>query len=279
MNDAELGRYETGQHMGVAASLAVLLLCVGFAECSGAKLESTAASATPGERTVVVREEGRATFCVVDGASGPPSYRVRDAGQAGVPKLTAAQLGMLRRIRVYVHPSTLRFAFVGGKFIVFDASRGPCEPNAPGYSVLNGGCNEMYSPTDNFDGTRAVPDAGTRRGRGFARPGPGHGPMDFVRQRTLTSVASGASWFQWKFRARTFSVVPWASSGPAALHDHVDAAVLFLQHALDDQALRAADRAAVALVDVGPHDHVHQPRLVLDRQEDEALRPCRGAGA
>jgi hypothetical protein len=143
--------------MGVAALLVVLLLSTSVAACGGTKSESSAGSATSGQRTVVVREDGPATFCVVDGASGPPSFRVRDAGTTGVPKLTAAQRDMLRRIRVYVHPSTLRFAFVGGEFIVFDASRGPCEPNAPGYSVLNGGCNEMYSPTDNFDATRAVP--------------------------------------------------------------------------------------------------------------------------
>jgi hypothetical protein len=57
----------------------------------------------------------------------------------------------------YVHPSTLRFAFIGGEFIVFDAAQGPCAPYAPGYSVLNGACNEMYSPTDNFKSTAGVP--------------------------------------------------------------------------------------------------------------------------
>lgn len=103
------------------------------------------------------RRDGLATICVVDGTSGPPSYGVRDIGKARVPKLTPEQLAMVRKIQVYVHPSTLRFANVGGEFIVFDASRGPCEPDAPGYSVLNGACNEMYSPTDNFDHTRAVP--------------------------------------------------------------------------------------------------------------------------
>lgn len=143
--------------MGVVTSLIVLLAGASLAACAGAKSDSSAQSGTSGERTVVTRHDGPGTSCVVDGASGPPSYLVRDIGKANVPKLTTAQLDMLRRIRVYVHPSTLRFAFVGGEFIVFDASQGPCKPNAPGYSVLNGGCNEMYSPTDNFDSTRAVP--------------------------------------------------------------------------------------------------------------------------
>ena len=103
------------------------------------------------------RRAGLGTVCVVDSLAGPPSYLVRDIGKPGVPELTNEQLVMIRKIRVYVHPSTLRFATVGGTFIVFDASLGPCEPGAPGYSVLNGSCNEMYSPTDNFAGTGAVP--------------------------------------------------------------------------------------------------------------------------
>jgi hypothetical protein len=118
-----------------------------------------AATSVSGQRDIVVQQQGRAASCVVDGMKGPPSYLVRDAGKSVVPPLTASQRTMLRKIMAYVHPSTLRFAFVGGEFIVFDAQNGPCETGAPGYSVLNSvSCNEMYSPTDNFDHTRAVPE-------------------------------------------------------------------------------------------------------------------------
>jgi hypothetical protein len=128
-----------------------LIACSPHADTSARQTEA------PRNRSVTERHNGLAMFCVVDGVSSPPSYLVRDIGKPDVPKLTAAQLAMVRKIRVYVHPTTLRFANVAGEFIVFDASRGPCETSAPGYSVLNGACNEMYSPTDNFDGTRAVP--------------------------------------------------------------------------------------------------------------------------
>src|ERR1700679_1083155 len=59
---------------------------------------------------------------------------------------------------------------------------------------------------------------------------------------------------------------------PAAFHDHVDRARLFLQHTFDDQTLRGADRAAVLLVDLRLDDHVDQPRLILDGEEHEPLR-------
>jgi hypothetical protein len=104
---------------------------------------------------MVEERNGLGTICSVDGRKGPTSYLVRDLGRAGTPTLVPTQREMLRRIRIYVHPSTLRIAFIGSEFIVFDAAEGPCYPQAPGYSVLNGDCNEMYSPTDNFEHTGA----------------------------------------------------------------------------------------------------------------------------
>lgn len=89
-----------------------------------------------------------------------PSYLVRDLGKPGVPGVNVKDIRMLRAIRKYIHASTLRFAYVGGEFIVFDAAQGPCAPFAPGYTVLNGAYNEMYSPTDDFKSTTAVPGYG-----------------------------------------------------------------------------------------------------------------------
>ena len=130
--------------------------------CHYSKVQGTAEPTDAGHGYGrVIREVavGPGTACYVDGVTGPPSFLVRDLGKRGVPQVTTDALRMARKIAMYVRAKkTLRFAYVGGEFIVFNAVDGACEPNAPGYSVLNGKCNEMYSPTDNFDHTRAVPD-------------------------------------------------------------------------------------------------------------------------
>ena len=84
----------------------------------------------------------------------PESYPAALAGEPGVPRLTAAESAMLRRIRRAVRSKTLRIAWVDGssdapEFIVFDATDGPCETWAGGYAVLNGDCNEFYEPGEN----------------------------------------------------------------------------------------------------------------------------------
>jgi hypothetical protein len=83
----------------------------------------------------------------------PQSYSVAFVGKPGFPVLRQDELATLRRIRAYVRSKTLRIAWVGGpsrrEFIVFDATDGPCEVWAAGYSVLNGGCNEFYQPGEN----------------------------------------------------------------------------------------------------------------------------------
>lgn len=65
------------------------------------------------------------------------SYRAKDVGKTGVPRLTEAQITLLRRIQNYVHSETLRFAFVRREFLVFDATDGPCADFAPGYWIMN----------------------------------------------------------------------------------------------------------------------------------------------
>lgn len=105
-----------------------------------------------GNRFVGEVRLGLGDACYVNGKIGPASYDVRDLGKGGTPAVKTADVRMLHRIMVYVHPKTLRFAYIAGEFIVFDATNGPC--SGMNYFVLNGDCNEFYSPTDDFDGTR-----------------------------------------------------------------------------------------------------------------------------
>jgi hypothetical protein len=77
----------------------------------------------------------------------PTSYPATKAGSRGVPPLDSSQTALLRRIvRARASP-TLRFSFVAGRFIIYDADHGPCTGAAPGYAILNGDCNEYYMPS------------------------------------------------------------------------------------------------------------------------------------
>ncbi len=106
-----------------------------------------------GNRYIGEVRVGSGTACYVNGSIGPPSYAARGISSPGAPKLMPSELAMLHKILKFVHPNTLRYAFVGGEFIVYDARGGPCA--SENYFVLNGDCNEFYSPTDDFSGTRA----------------------------------------------------------------------------------------------------------------------------
>ena len=107
-------------------------------------------------RDIKALEHNHSIRCVVDRVIGPPSYRFRDIGKPDVIRLSKAQLALVRGIAHYVTSDTLRFAFIGKEFIVYDAVYGPCAGGAPGYWVLNGGCNEYFSPTDDFNTTHGV---------------------------------------------------------------------------------------------------------------------------
>ncbi|HTJ25349.1 MAG TPA: hypothetical protein VMA36_04200 [Candidatus Limnocylindria bacterium] len=103
---------------------------------------------------------GLGTKCLVRGLDErftPPSYLVRDIGKRSVPKLAQPDLKMVQQIGKYVRSKTLRFVFLNGRVLVFDAVAGPCTAGAPGYFVLNGACNEYYLPTDDFDAPHAMP--------------------------------------------------------------------------------------------------------------------------
>jgi hypothetical protein len=73
---------------------------------------------------------------------GPPTYRVADIGLVGVPRLSADQVSLVRRIEKSEPTAALRFGFVtiegrGTIFIVYRVEGPICSDAAPGYRVLN----------------------------------------------------------------------------------------------------------------------------------------------
>ncbi|MBD5653847.1 MAG: hypothetical protein IAI50_01550 [Candidatus Eremiobacteraeota bacterium] len=115
-------------------------------------------------RKIRVVSVGFGQACNVNGTIGPPSYLAQNIGRSGVPKLTASQRNMIRAISRYVRSKTLRFAFVGPDFLIYDAYDGPC--NGSPYAVLNLDCADYFSPTD-FE---SIMSEGTKAGF-FAHPG------------------------------------------------------------------------------------------------------------
>ena len=115
---------------------------------------SSAPSSSPNLSTHEVRTAA-GVACSVEGDVGPPSYSVRDIGKSDVPKVSAANVTMGRAIMRYVHPATLRFAYVP-HFIVFDARNGMCSDTP--YDVLNMvACNTVYQTTNVKHGEFAAP--------------------------------------------------------------------------------------------------------------------------
>jgi len=150
---------------------AVLTFCSASCGTISTNQSKPAALETPSFNEV---RAGMGISCKVDGQLGPPSYSVRDIGKFGVPPLTKPQLATLKSITHYYNPPTLRFAFVGREYVVFNPKFGLCWRGVPGYRVLNGGCNAYYAVTDRFDGTVAVPDCwGAPRPWVSADPGRG----------------------------------------------------------------------------------------------------------
>lgn len=77
---------------------------------------------------------------------GPPSYLVRDIGREGVPTLSPGERRIARRIREYLKSPNLRFARLPDRprFVIFDATQGPCADFAGGYHVLNTSNTNLY---------------------------------------------------------------------------------------------------------------------------------------
>lgn len=146
----------------------LVLALISLETCiSGASATSTPAPRTETplhERRIVEIHRGFGTACQVDSRTGPFSYLTDDSGKKGVPRITSADRALIRRIEQFLHSRTLRFTYLGTSLLVFNATSGPCEPDAPGYPVLNSAsCNLFYSPTDDFDGPRAFTRCDTSR--------------------------------------------------------------------------------------------------------------------
>lgn len=155
MSSAPGARVTTPETLGRAAAIS-LIAALALASCHPRRTEHVVVVSSDASRLVQAQDVGTGVRCLVDGHPGPISYPAAAAGKAGVPNLTRQQDAMLHKIVKHLRSSTVRFSWVGGEFIIFDASDGPCEPYAPGYPVLNMGCAARYSPTDDFDRLSAV---------------------------------------------------------------------------------------------------------------------------
>ena len=101
---------------------------------------------------------GSGTACYLNGHTSAASFSVSDIGRPGVPKVSPSDLSMLHAIMHYVHTRTLRFVFLSGKFYIYDASVGLCNPSPSGYYVLNASsCNVYYQPPLDLKAPHAVP--------------------------------------------------------------------------------------------------------------------------
>lgn len=123
------------------AIVGVSLMAISFTACHGVTRPQSG-SATPD----VALPVGAGVSCR-DGTLGPPSYRASDLGKPGVPKVTGKNLVTLEKLERTASSPTLRFAYVDGEFIIYDAFNGPCSRIVP-YSVMNGACSEEYAPVD-----------------------------------------------------------------------------------------------------------------------------------
>jgi hypothetical protein len=105
---------------------------------------------------------GYGAACLRDSIAGPPSYPSNLVGEPGFPRLSGQNIAVLRRIMKYIHSGKLRFVFLSNsrdkhRFIVFNASRSRlCDPTVPPFIVLNGACNEYYSPSNVMFATSAA---------------------------------------------------------------------------------------------------------------------------
>jgi hypothetical protein len=107
-----------------------------------------------GNHYVGTVEEGLGMSCSFDGKVGPLSYPVTAVGKHGVPPLEPEDARMLAALMKYVHPTTLRFTYLGKEFVVFDSSPDSLCDGRPQID-LTGSCNEYYEPLNLYDATAA----------------------------------------------------------------------------------------------------------------------------
>ena len=128
-----------------AVVLALYSLLAACARTSPNAFNSSTVTATQTSHEVMV---GSGIACrLSSSAVGPTSYAAQDVGKPGLPKVSPKDLATLKRIIRTAGDPTLRFAYVMGEFIVYDAFNGPCAGMVR-YRVINGACNEFYEPYD-----------------------------------------------------------------------------------------------------------------------------------
>ncbi len=89
----------------------------------------------------------------VDGKIESTLYRVDALGKPGVPALAAPERSALQTILAATHYRDLRFAYVGPthRFVLFRSTGIVCRRELMAYEVLNGRCDEFWSPSDEAD--------------------------------------------------------------------------------------------------------------------------------
>jgi hypothetical protein len=141
----------------VATACMVLTMTVGCNSHTATKPPSD-----PGQRVELLLPKliaaGLGTACELDGKQSAVSFSAHDIGATGVPPLSMEERSLIEKISKYVPEKTLRFAYLGSELLIFDAVAGPCAAQAPGYFVLNGACNEYYTPPLDIQNTHSEPD-------------------------------------------------------------------------------------------------------------------------
>jgi hypothetical protein len=89
----------------------------------------------------------------VDGRIATTLYRLDAVGKDGVPNLSKEEREAATVVRNSTHFRDLRFAYVGPqkRFILFRSTGIVCRRELMAYEVLNGRCDEYWSPSDEAD--------------------------------------------------------------------------------------------------------------------------------
>jgi hypothetical protein len=89
----------------------------------------------------------------VDGKVATTLYRLDAAGRNGVPSLSKEERDAAAIVQNGTHFRDLRFAYVGPqkRFILFHSTGIVCRRELMAYEVLNGRCDEYWSPSDEAD--------------------------------------------------------------------------------------------------------------------------------
>ena len=140
----------------ILSQFALAIGCVATSDADESSHATSRPTACPTSACwhVEVAAIGGGYACKVNGKTGPPSYRVYDTGRPGVPKLNPAEEALVRKFSTFVNSPSTRFAFLDNaqehhRFILFIIPFSKlCDSMFPPVAVLNGACNEYYSPVN-----------------------------------------------------------------------------------------------------------------------------------